>query len=76
MRVPRKVQILNLKEPARRRRYENRNARFWNRLENARSFVLSELQRILFVSQNRLEIAEQGSERENFSHKDWLKVLD
>jgi hypothetical protein len=52
------------------------DVQFWPRLENARSFVLSELQRILFVSQNRLEIAEQGSERENFPHKDWLKVLD
>jgi hypothetical protein len=68
---------------------------FWPRLENARPFVLSELQQILFVMlcrleiawrrpnpsrktlwASRLEIAEQGSERENFPHKDWLKVLD
>jgi hypothetical protein len=52
------------------------DVRFWPRLENVGSFVLSELQRILFVSQNRLEIAEQGSERENFRNADWLKVLD
>jgi hypothetical protein len=52
------------------------DVQFWTRLENVGSFVLSELQRILFVSQNRLEIAEHGSERENFADTDWLKVLD
>ncbi len=61
MRVPRKVKILNLKEPARRRRYENRNARFWPRLEFRRTFVLNELHGILFVRLFRLEMSEWGS---------------
>jgi hypothetical protein len=42
----------------------------------ARPFVLSELQTILFVGQNRLEMSEWGSQREKFQDIDWLKVLD
>ena len=34
---------------------------FWPRLEIFLSFVLSELHRFLFVSQNRLEIAEDAT---------------
>jgi hypothetical protein len=35
---------------------------FWPRLEISPSFVLSKLRRILFVSQNRLEMGENGDE--------------
>jgi hypothetical protein len=60
------AQIPNIKEPARRRRYGNQEARpaeaseihigeFWPRVEILRAFVLSELRRILHFAQNRVE---------------------
>jgi hypothetical protein len=70
------AQTPNVKEPARRRRYENQSVRdteapgihigeLWPRVEILRRFVLSELRHILHFAQNRVEmISRSGKHRE------------